>query len=120
MEEEDTCDMYRGSAAEAGQGGIPVVAAGVIIIIVIVHHDKKITKILLISKNGKIEGRQQSEEAYLSSLQELQEAILSQSATIQDDIKDRMAQVLYIVFSMFQCCYDYLYHCCCYYFMLLY
>jgi len=40
-----------------------------------------------------LEGRQQSEEAYLSSLQELQEAILSQSATIQDDIKDRMAQV---------------------------
>ena len=40
-----------------------------------------------------LEGRQQSEEAYLSSLQELQEAILSQSATIQDDIKDRMAQL---------------------------
>ena len=40
-----------------------------------------------------LEGRQQSEEAYLSSLQELQEAIMSQSATIQDDIKDRMAQL---------------------------
>jgi hypothetical protein len=33
-------------------------------------------------------------------LQELQEAILSQSATIQDDIKDRMAQVLYILLSL--------------------
>lgn len=40
-----------------------------------------------------LEGRQQSEEAYLASLQELQEAVLSQSVTLQDDIKDRVAQL---------------------------
>eukprot|EP00285_Hemiselmis_virescens_P012682 CAMPEP_0173393132 /NCGR_PEP_ID=MMETSP1356-20130122/21934_1 /TAXON_ID=77927 ORGANISM="Hemiselmis virescens, Strain PCC157" /NCGR_SAMPLE_ID=MMETSP1356 /ASSEMBLY_ACC=CAM_ASM_000847 /LENGTH=283 /DNA_ID=CAMNT_0014351107 /DNA_START=74 /DNA_END=921 /DNA_ORIENTATION=+ len=40
-----------------------------------------------------LEGRQQSEEAYLSSLQELQEAVMSQSGTLQDDIKERMAQL---------------------------
>ena len=34
-----------------------------------------------------LEGRMQSEEAYLTSLQELQEAVISQSGTIQDDIK---------------------------------
>ncbi len=30
-----------------------------------------------------LEGRQQSEEAYLSSLQELQEAVMSQAGTLQ-------------------------------------
>eukprot|EP00802_Teleaulax_amphioxeia_P009538 Tamp_09557.p1 GENE.Tamp_09557~~Tamp_09557.p1 ORF type:complete len:256 (-),score=27.35 Tamp_09557:997-1764(-) len=40
-----------------------------------------------------LEGRMQSEEAYLTSLQELQEAVISQSGTIQDDIKERMAQL---------------------------
>lgn len=40
-----------------------------------------------------LEGRQQSEEAYLSSLQELQEAIMSQGSTLQDDIKERMSQL---------------------------
>ena len=38
-----------------------------------------------------LEGRMQSEEAYLTSLQELQEAVISQSGTIQDDIKVRLA-----------------------------
>jgi hypothetical protein len=37
-----------------------------------------------------LEGRMQSEEAYLTSLQELQEAVISQSGTIQDDIKVRL------------------------------
>jgi hypothetical protein len=32
----------------------------------------------------------QSEEAYLTSLQELQEAVISQSGTIQDDVKVRL------------------------------
>ena len=38
-----------------------------------------------------LEGRMQSEEAYLTSLQELQEAVISQSGTIQDDIKVRLS-----------------------------
>ncbi|KAJ1494475.1 hypothetical protein T484DRAFT_1765614 [Baffinella frigidus] len=40
-----------------------------------------------------LEGRQQSEEAYASSLKELQEAIESQSFTLQEDIKERMGQL---------------------------
>jgi len=40
-----------------------------------------------------LEGRQQSEEAYAASLKELQEAIESQSITLQEDIKERMSQL---------------------------
>ncbi len=40
-----------------------------------------------------LEGRQASEEAYLASLQELQDAILSQSATLQDDVRERIGQL---------------------------
>jgi hypothetical protein len=40
-----------------------------------------------------LERRQQSEEAYLSSLQELQEAILSQGAVLHQGVRESMAQL---------------------------
>jgi len=40
-----------------------------------------------------LDGRLKSEEAYLSSLHELQEAIVSQRGTVEDDIKERIEQL---------------------------
>jgi len=48
-----------------------------------------------------LDGRMQGEESYLTSLQELQEAVVSQSGTIQDDITVQLADNQYDLHRIF-------------------